>query len=326
MVSSAKWAVLASLASVAAVNLEVCISNSSIECSSLHVLDIDVPVSPNSPDRRKIDAVSTVRPEHENGRNPLGVDDVEWVARTEAAALHRLLFLHGMGSDLSAQCVMHRIPGREEFLMGEWGIFFEEETASKMLKYDFDGNLVGLDGTRELATPARSNMGCVPVAVEIMKFRTDVQTVLHAHPLSVMAVGGLKSGLLPLSQAAFFLYSQVSRENYDFTYENSFADSLQRGFSNGKRAMLLNHHGMYAVGRDAAEAFFVAKHLTQACEVQVKTLGMAGGIDNVILPDMDKLTMQYKDMMASEDYSYDGSREWPGLVRQLDRRAVDYNL
>ena len=92
----------------------------------MHVLDIDVPVSPKTPGRRKIDAVSTVRAEHENGRNPLGVDDVEWLARTEAAALHRLLFLHGMGSDLAAQCVMHRIPGREEFLMGEWGIFFEE--------------------------------------------------------------------------------------------------------------------------------------------------------------------------------------------------------
>ena len=53
---------------------------------------------------------------------------------------------------------------------------------------------------------------------------------------------------------------------------------------------------------------------------------MAGGIDNVILPDMDKLTAQYKDMMASGDYSYDGSREWPGLVRQLERQEADYNM
>ena len=27
--------------------------------------------------------------------------------------------------------------------------------------------------------------------------------------------------------------------------------------------MILNHHGMYAVGRDAAEGVFVATHLTQ---------------------------------------------------------------
>merc|ERR1712032_1168317 len=119
----------------------------------------------------------------------------------------------------------------------------------------------------------------------------------------------------------------VSRESYDFTYEGSFEASLQKGFNGGKRAMLLNHHGMYAVGRDAAEAFFVAKHLTQACDVQVRTLSMAGGnLDNVILPDSAQLKLQYKDMMLSPDYAYDGSREWPGLVRELERKVPGFNL
>lgn len=91
--------------------------------------------------------------------------------------------------------------------------------------------------------------------------------------------------------------------------------------------MLLNHHGMYAVGRDAAEAFFVAKHLTQACDVQVKTLAMAGGnLDNIILPNENQLKLQYKEMMLSTDYAYDGSREWPGLLRELARKSPDYNL
>ena len=91
--------------------------------------------------------------------------------------------------------------------------------------------------------------------------------------------------------------------------------------------MLLNHHGMYAVGSDAAEAFFVAKHLTQACEVQVKTMSMAGGrLSEVILPEDGQLRKQYKEMMLSPDYSYDGSREWPGIVRQLEREAPGYNL
>jgi len=285
-----------------------------------------VPVSPNTPDRRSIDPTSTVRPEH-RAENPLGVDPVEWQARTEAAALHRALFLYGMGSDMAAQCVMHRIPGREEFLMGEWGIFFEEQTASSQLRYDFDGNLIHRNGTKELATAGRSNMGCLPVATTIMESRPDVQTVLHVHPYAVMAVGGLKEGLLPLSQAAFFLHDQISREAYDFSYENSFEDGLRRGFSGGKRAMLLNHHGMYAVGRDAAEALFVAQHLNQACEVQVKTLAMAGGdLSKVIVPDPTVLRRQYKDMMLSPDYAYDGSREWPGVVRQLERKVPGYNL
>ena len=40
--------------------------------------------------------------------------------------------------------------------------------------------------------------------------------IVHVHPYAVMAVGGTKAGLLPLSQAAFFLWKQVSREEYDF--------------------------------------------------------------------------------------------------------------
>merc|ERR1711963_157800 len=152
-------------------------------------------------------------------------------------------------------------------------------------------------------------MGCIPIPPAIMNARPDVQTIIHIHPLSVMAVGGLKSGLLPLSQAAFFLNGQISREGYDFTYESSFEESLRKGFDGGKRAMILNHHGMYAVGRDAAEAFFVAKHLKQACDVQVKTLSMAGGdLNKVQLLNDQQLKLQYKDMMLSPDYAYDGSR------------------
>lgn len=61
--------------------------------------------------------------------------------------------------------------------------------------------------------------------------------------------------------------------------------------------------GMYAVGRDVAEGVFVATHLTQACEVQQRTLSMAGGdISKVVVPTEAALDQQYADMMASTDY------------------------
>lgn len=321
-------ATVASLVAGAPAN-ESCKDGSALINSKVHFGEGGdfVPVSPNTPDRRSYAVVDSVRAEHQGTANPLGVDAVEWQARVDAAAAYRALFLYGMGSDLAAQCVMQRIPDRKEYLMGEWGLFFEEQTASLLLKYDFDGNLIGPNGEKEVADPMRSNMGCLPVASATFAARPDVNMVIHIHPYSVMAVGGLESGLLPLSQAAFFLYGQVSREGYDFTYEGSFEDSMRKGLGDGQRAMLLNHHGMYAVGRDAAEAFFVAKHLTQACDVQVKTLSMVGGdLSKVILPDPSVLRVQYKDMMLSPDYAYDGSREWPGLIRQLRRQAADFNV
>lgn len=303
---------------------------------------IGYPVSRNAFDRRDADPVDTVRPEHSSGKaNPLGVSAEEWRARTELAAAYRALYVLGLersslGSDQSAQCAMHRLDdaggnGTDPitFLMAEWGVWFEEVTASNLLKFTVDGLLVhpGNDGEpTEPGRPDRTNSGCVPVAKAIFEARPDVRTIIHIHPYAVMAVGGLEWGLLPLSQAAFFLWGQVSREAYDFSYTRSFEDALASGFGNGERAMLLNHHWMYAVGRDAAEALFVATHLTQACEVQVRTLGMVGGdLRKVVLPSGEELSAQYRDMMDSTDYSYDGSREWPGIVRKLQRQAPDYN-
>ena len=128
---------------------------------------------------------------------------------------------------------------------------------------------------------------------------------------------------MPVSQAAFFLHGQVSREAYDFSYETDFETTLAEGFSNGKRAMLLNHHGMYAVGTTPADAFFVAFYLLQACEVQVKNMAMVG---DRIIPTDALLRAQYADMMLSTDYAYDGSREWPGVVRKVMREHSNFNL
>merc|ERR1711933_624371 len=91
------------------------INDVSGSCAQMANISLNVPISPNAPDRRLLEPVSTVRAEH-LVNNPLGVSAEEWKARTESAALHRMLYLYGMGSDLAAQCVMHRIPGKDEFL------------------------------------------------------------------------------------------------------------------------------------------------------------------------------------------------------------------
>ena len=266
---------------------------------------VGYPVSTNILlDRRSVDIVNTVRPEHtnQNNGNPLGVSEYEWKARTELAAAYRALHLLGvetssvMGSDQAAQCLMLRLQEEENeesdnndssnnepitFLMADWGVWFEEVTASNLLKFTTDGYLVKTtkNGTSiyEPIHPVTANIGCIPVANAIYTSRPDVNMIVHIHPYSVMAVGGTKYGLLPLSQASFFLWGQISREEYDFTYESNFEETLANGFKDGQRAMLLNHHGMYAVGRDVAEGIFVASHVTQACEVQVRTLSMVGG-------------------------------------------------
>jgi ribulose-5-phosphate 4-epimerase/fuculose-1-phosphate aldolase len=105
---------------------------------------------------------------------------------------------------IGMQCLMLRHPENPaHFLMAEWGIWFEEVTASNLLRYNHvTGTLVTLSTTsngqtdqRRLvempAEPGRSNTGCIPVAAAIFAGRPDVNIVVHVHPFAVQAVGGL---------------------------------------------------------------------------------------------------------------------------------------
>jgi len=100
-------------------------------------------------------------------------------------------------------------------------------------------------------------------------------------------------------------------------FERAIADQ----FASGKRAIILNHHGLYAVGANAADAWFVTFHLKQACEVQL--LAQSTGAE-LLLPDKQELNHQYEEMIKSPDYAYDGSREWAGCVRKLNRELPGY--
>ena len=200
------------------------------------------------------------------------------------------------------------------------GLFFEETTASSLVKVRFgegtppEGLHVQPDGSAAPSKPDVVNIGCVPVGRAIFNARPDVFSVIHAHPHAVMAVASTAEGLLPLSQAAFFLHNQIGRYKYDFAYGDEFEGAIADQFAAGKRAVMLDHHGLYAVGASARESWFVVFHLHQACEVQLRAQSSGRPL---VMPEKQHLDVQYEDMIASPDYAYDGSREWAGCVRKV---------
>jgi len=254
----------------------------------------------------------------------------EWADRLELAALARVLYIYGFGSDLAAQCVMSRLRDEPDtMLMNEWGFFYEETTATSLVKVRFgagtpaEGLLVRSDGSVTPAKPDVVNIGCVPVGRAIFEARPDANSIIHAHPHAVMAVASTKRGLLPVSQAAFMLHGAVGRYKYDFSYTDEFENAIADQFASGKRTVMLEHHGLYAIGASAAESWFVTFHLNQACEVQLKAQSTG---EDLVMPSAEHLEAQYQDMISSPDYAYDGSREWAGCVRKLNRELPGYEL
>merc|ERR1712192_98220 len=190
-------------------------------------------------------------------------------------------------------------------------------------KIDWKGNIFDPFSQKRMpANASKLNMGCIPVANTIFNVRSDINFIIHIHTAEIMAVSSTDCGLLPYSQASMFLTKSIGRYRYNFSYDPGFEHELGI-LLRTKRILMLDHHGCYALGKNAAEAFFVAFYFHQACNVQIKAMSMNTSLKQV---SMENLNLQYDDMMTSEDYSYDGSREWGGIIRKIQREYPDFNL
>jgi ribulose-5-phosphate 4-epimerase/fuculose-1-phosphate aldolase len=85
--------------------------------------------------------------------------------------------------------------------------------------------------------------------------------------------------------------------------------------------LITRNHGYYTVGKTAAEAFFRAYYLEQACSVQVKNLAMGLNKHEI---DKQKAAYFWENMSNSDDYNYDGKTEWDALLRKLEREHSNY--
>jgi ribulose-5-phosphate 4-epimerase/fuculose-1-phosphate aldolase len=85
-------------------------------------------------------------------------------------------------------------------------------------------------------------------------------------------------------------------------------------------AMILRNHGLLALGETVRRAFEVMYYLDAACQIQIDAC--AGGMHNVqIMSDAAAKT-------SSEQFGPPnrpgGYKDWPALLRMLDRRGIKY--
>ena len=238
----------------------------------------------------------------------------EWETRCEQAALYRLLDHHGM-SDLANQVVGARVKDEpDHYLLHQYGMFYEEITASSLIKTDAEGAPV------DAAMPAPVD-GARNLAKWIFGARPEVNFFIHGHCEDIMAVSATKRGLQAVSQAAVYLMHLTTYIDYEFSEDDEYADKFTRTLGDNE-IMITRNHGYYVLGRSASEAFFRTYYLRQACAVQVKVLSM-GEEPHII--DPQKVARLQDQMYGSPDYTYDGSTEWAALIRKLDREQPDYS-
>lgn len=202
-----------------------------------------------------------------------GTEDVEWQARSELAALYRLL-AHFRMTDLIDTHISARVPGQPgHFLINRYGVLFHEMRASDLVKVDAQGQAVQMGST---AAPAqRVNRAGFVIHSAVHQARPDLHCVIHTHTTAGIAVSAQRDGLLPISQHALKFYGKLAYHEYEgIALDTEERERLVAALGSHK-AMILRNHGLLAAGESVAAAFHEIYFLERACQAQVAA--QAGG-------------------------------------------------
>ncbi|XP_044881321.1 gamma-adducin isoform X2 [Mauremys mutica] len=256
-----------------------------------------------------------------------GIDTTSFVkgeklTRCKLASLYRLADLFGWAHLANSYITVRVSKEQDHILIIPRGLSFSEASASNLVKLNILGDVVD-QGSTNLSI---DNAGFSPHAA-IYSMRPDVRCVIHIHTPATAAVSSMKCGILPISQEALIL-GDVAYYNYQGSLdEQEERIQLQKVLGPSCKVLVLRNHGVVALGETLEEAFHYIFNVQLACEIQVHALAGAGGIDSLLVLDLQK----YKPFthtvvagggvgvnMGSQQKWKVGEQEFEALMRMLD--------
>jgi ribulose-5-phosphate 4-epimerase/fuculose-1-phosphate aldolase len=242
------------------------------------------------------------------------VSKEEWQVRVDLAAAYQLAAIYKW-TDLIYTHFSARVPGSEDFLINAYGLMFDEITASNLVKIDRHGKV--LDDPMNLGYNEAGFVihGCIHEA------RPEVNCVIHTHTRSGVAVSAMKCGLLPISQHAMMVQQQVTYHDYEgIALDMDERERMAGDLGKASKAMILRNHGLLTLGETVREAFELMYYLDCACQIQIDAC--AGGMDNVL--EMSPQAAATAAQQFNRINRPAQHKDWPALLRMLDRRGIAY--
>lgn len=254
----------------------------------------------------------------ENDETPVReqVSEEEWKARVDLAALYRLVRMHGW-DDLFFTHISMRVPGPEEhFLLNPFGLLYEDVTASNLVKVDLEGNV--LPPSKYGINPAGFTIHSA-----IHAAREDVHVALHLHSDAGVAVAAQKNGLLPISQLAMNIMSDVCYHDYEGLALVEDEKARLVADLGEKNTMILRNHGTLSVGSHPFQAYLRIYILERACKIQ--TMAQSGGAELVQWDKgmQDKVFKQGEEGILNEFFL---EIAWAALLDRVRRESPGFDI
>ena len=240
----------------------------------------------------------------------------EWAVRVDLAASYRLVALFGW-EDLVFTHITARVPGTtDQFLINPYGVFFDEITASSLVK-------IGVDGRKLDDSPFPVNPAGFVIHSAIHGARHDARCVLHTHTLNGVAVSIQREGLLPISQHSISVLSSLGYHDFEgVALNDDEKPRLVRDLGDNTH-LILHNHGLLTVGETVADAFNAMYFLETSCAIQIRAQSGGGELIPVPKEIIDNNYAQLMNASRGQRRSR-GEFVWPGLLRRLDRIDTSY--
>lgn len=242
------------------------------------------------------------------------VSPEEWKLRVDLAAAYRAMALFGW-DDLAFTHITARVPGRhDQFLINPYGMFFDEITASSLVRIDLDGNKL-----EESPFPVNPTGFTIHGAVH--GARHDAECVLHAHTGNIGAVAAMKEGVLPLSQYSMYVVTSVGYHDFEgVAQEAEERPRIVRDLGD-KRYLVMRNHGLVTLGTSVAETFLAMYLFESVCKMQLAALATGRELTCVSDAALRDIPGQVRKVTHGQGV---GALNWPGLLRRLDRLDPSY--
>lgn len=238
------------------------------------------------------------------------MSDAEWQTRCDLAALYRIVQHFGW-TDIINTHMSARVPGEPgAFLINRYGDMFDEITASRLVKMDLDGNVLG--------EPGPYNQAGFTIHSGVYRAQPDAFCVTHTHTRAGVAASLFRDGFRPISQDALYILDDITYHDYGVPTSQEECEALGVACRKGSAVVLLNH-GLLTWGLTIPSAFKQLYYMERASEIEVMARSMGGKPEVIADHVIAAAERRMKKLRASPDY---GVAEFEGLQRTLERKGA----
>ena len=214
-------------------------------------------------------------------------NEEEWRNRVNLAACYHLAYHFQMTDIIWNHITAKTSEQKETFLINQFGLRYDEVTASNLLEIDLDGNIVSGEGNIKYT-------GYI-IHGAVHKARKEINCVMHTHTRAGLAISCLKDGLKPTFQDAAIFHNRVSYHDWQgMSTEVEECKDIAKNLGKNK-VMILRNHGLLTCGETIGEAFILMYYLDKTCKNQLDTMSTGKPIivpsDNI----MEYAAGQYED-------------------------------